>query len=309
MTMIKPIHLTSLILVVLVGLPFFVSGQQTFQFSQYMFNGLVINPAYAGMDDAMSITFYNRNQWAKADGAPTTQTLTAHTLFSRQHIGAGLNLINDRIGVHQNLLLSGAAAYHLKVSRQSVLSFGLQAGFGHRESDYQSLGPNAVNDPKIPSSTISHNSLDLGAGFYFKSKRLHVGLSSPQLLPAKLTVSDTVTVNMNRSQGFLFSKIILPVSAGVTIEPGFLLKYISGAPLSFDLNTNIIFQKVLITGVSYRRDESVDFLLRAQITPQLQVGYGYDYLIGNASGLSNASHELMVNYLFKFTRSNISSPR
>jgi type IX secretion system PorP/SprF family membrane protein len=99
------------------------------------------------------------------------------------------------------------------------------------------------------------------------------------------------------------------LSPSIAIEPGFLIKYLPSVPLSFDVNTNFIFNKVLIAGVSYRKSESIDFLLRLQVTPKLQVGYGYDYTIGEVTALSQSSHELMINYLFKTTRNNLSSPR
>ncbi|MDQ2656067.1 MAG: type IX secretion system membrane protein PorP/SprF, partial [Bacteroidota bacterium] len=92
-------------------------------------------------------------------------------------------------------------------------------------------------------------------------------------------------------------------------EPGVLIKYLPGVPLSFDVNFNVVFQKVLTTGVSYRNRESVDFLAIARMTPQLQVGYSYDYPIGEIRRISNGSHEVMVSYLFRFARSGVTSPR
>jgi type IX secretion system PorP/SprF family membrane protein len=298
-----------LIASIFVVLPLTLRAQQTFQFSQYMFNGLVINPAYAGAEEALSLTFYNRSQWGSVEGAPTTQTLSAHTLMRRQHVGTGLTIVSDRIGVHHNLMVYGAGSYHLKVSARSHLSFGLQAGLSHRESDYQSLGANTNSDPKLAGTSVSRNSVDLGAGLYLRSPRVDIGVSVPQLMPARVLVNDSVSVKFNKTQGLLFSRIRFEISPSVRLEPGFLLKYFPGLPLSYDINANVVFHKVLITGLSYRKDESIDFLLRAQVTPQLQLGYGYDNTIGNVSALSQASHELMINYLFRFTKNNVASPR
>jgi hypothetical protein len=128
-------------------------------------------------------------------------------------------------------------------------------------------------------------------------------------VPGQVNVNDSIALRFNRKQVFAFSKVLLEVSPSVGIEPGFLLKYFPGLPLSFDLNANVIFHKVLITGISYRKKESIDFLLRAQVTPQLQLGYGYDHVIGDVASLSQASHELMINYLFRYTKSNAASPR
>jgi type IX secretion system PorP/SprF family membrane protein len=298
----------SLLICSLTLIPSSIYSQQV-QFSQYMFNGLILNPAYAGADESLSLTFYNRSQWSKVEGAPTTQTLSAHALFKNQQVGAGFALINDKIGVHQNFNASASGAYHLRVSSSAFLSMGLKAGINHRESDYQSLGPNVYQDPKVGATTISQNLIDLGAGLYFRSNHFHLGFSAPRLIPGKMIINDTITVKLKDSQYFIFSKFRMALSPGISFEPGFLLKYLAGVPLSYDLNTNFVIHKVLITGISYRNKESIDFLVRAQVTPQLQLGYGYDHVIGNVTALSQASHELMVNYQFKFTRNNITPPR
>lgn len=286
-----------------------LSAQQTFQFSQYMFNGLIINPAYAGADNGPSLTFCSRSQWKGIDGAPVTQTLSAHTLFARQHVGAGINIINDKIGVHNNQIVSLAASYHLKFSSQTILSFGMQGGYSHRESDYHSLGTIHVQDPKIANGSVAQNMIDFGAGFYLRTRLFDAGISVPYLLPGKLRLNDTVAVSLTKRQGLLFSRVRLEASPSVTIEPGFLIKYFPGLPVSFDANVNTVIHKVLIVGVSYRKSESVDLLLRAQVTRQLQLGYGYDHMVGKVSRLTYPSHELIVNYRIKPLRSGASSPR
>jgi type IX secretion system PorP/SprF family membrane protein len=182
-------------------------AQQRFQFSQYMFNGLVLNPAYAGTEEALSLTFYNRSQWNRVDGAPTTQTFSAHTLFAKQHIGTGLTVVKDEIGAHQNLTISAATAYHLRVANASFLSFGIQGGFSHRESDYRTLSRTDLDDPKVSSHTLSQNLLDLGAGIYFRSPKVHLGLSVPQLLPGKVNINDSISVDFNKTQAMVFSKV------------------------------------------------------------------------------------------------------
>jgi type IX secretion system PorP/SprF family membrane protein len=124
-------------------------AQQKMQFTQYMFNGLVINPAYAGADEALSLTFIHRSQWAGVENAPQTQTLSAHTLFKRKHFGLGLTIVNDKIGVHKNLSILSNYAYHLRTGKKSALSFGLQAGMNNQKSDYTSLLTAGNNDPKL----------------------------------------------------------------------------------------------------------------------------------------------------------------
>jgi len=284
-------------------------AQQKVQFTQYMFNGLVINPAYAGADEALSMTFIQRSQWAGVDNAPETQTLSAHTLFGKRRIGLGLTLINDKIGVHKSLNALTTYAYHLPVAERSFLSMGLQVGINRRQSDYASLAGGGTYDPRLNDVSIRRTFLDFGMGIYFRSPKFHAGLSIPELLPGRLDVNDTVTIQLSKSPYFLFSKYRLKASEFVDLEPSIFLKYQAGLPVSFDINANMIYRKVLTLGLSYRKDESVDFLFKAQVTRQLQIGYSYDHPIGHVSMLSNGSHELMVQYVFRFVEKDITSPR
>ena len=298
---------TALVITVLIGGT--VSAQQKVQFTQYMFNGLVINPAYAGADEALSMTFIQRSQWAGIEDAPTTQTLSAHTLFKKKHVGLGLTLINDKIGVHKNLGVMTNYAYHLKVGETSYFSMGLQAGIHNRRSDYRSLIADGNNDPKLYNPTIAHTFFDLGMGFYYRSDRLHVGFSAPEILPETITINDTLSLRFNNMNYFLFSRYRIRVNDHIDAEPSVLLKYLPGVPASYDCNLNFIFRKVLTMGLSYRKKESVDFLLKGQVTPQLQFGYAYDHAIGPVARLSNGSHEVMINYLFRYLQKNVASPR
>jgi type IX secretion system PorP/SprF family membrane protein len=284
-------------------------AQQKAQFSQYMFNGLVINPAYAGAEEALSLTFINRNQWIGIENAPTTQSFSAHTLFKQKHFGLGAMVINDKIGIHKNLSALTSYAYHLKTGEGSSFSMGLQAGLHNMRSDYASLIRSGSNDPKLNNTWIAKTFFDFGMGFYFRSPRLHVGLSAPELVPKKISINDTIQINLNKTSFFLYLRYRIPLSETIAAEPSVLVKYLSDVPTSFDLNMNMIFRNVLTLGLSYRRSESIDFLMKAQITAQLQLGYTYDHPIGFFSKLSSGSHEFMVHYLFRYAQTKVSSPR
>jgi type IX secretion system PorP/SprF family membrane protein len=273
-----------------------------------MFNTLVINPAYAGADEALSLTFIHRKQWGNVDKSPTTQTFSAHTLVKKKKLGLGLTIVNDKIGVHKNVGISSHYAYHIRTGTDSYLSMGLQAGIHSTKSDYASL-TGASNDPSLNDVNISETFFDFGAGIYFRSSRFHAGLSVPELLPNKFSLTDSTTVSFDRANYFLFSKYKVALSENMEIEPGFLIKYLPGLPFSYDLNAMLIYREVVSAGLSYRKSESIDFLFKAQITPQLQIGYAYDHTIGDVARLSNASHELMVNYLFRYTQSKVVNPR
>jgi type IX secretion system PorP/SprF family membrane protein len=285
-------------------------AQQKEQFTQYMFNGLILNPAQAGSDEALSITFLNRRQWTGIDGAPVTQTLSAHTMLGNMRTGLGLYLVNDKIGVHKNQSFQGSYSYRLRISEESYLSMGLQAGLNVHKSDYTSLGSTAsMNDPKLANGTIASTAFNMGAGLFYRSKRFEAGLSAPELIPEKISFNDTTRVNWQQAQYFLFAKYSIPLNDMLDFEPSMLIKYMQGVPVSYDVNACVLISDALMLGLSYRKQESIDFLLKARVTPQLQLGYAYDYGTGEVASTGNGAHELLINYIFKFSRDNVASPR
>jgi type IX secretion system PorP/SprF family membrane protein len=287
-------------------------SQQKPQFTQYMFNSLVINPAYAGADEALSLTFIDRHQWVGVDNAPTTQTLSAHTLVRKKKIGLGLSVINDKIGVYQNLNALASFAYHIQTGRDSYLSMGLQGGFNNNKANYASLAVNLnapnSNDPNLANS-LNETYFDFGFGIYFRSPRFHIGISAPQFVPKQVALDKDVNIQVGSTNYFLFSKYRISLSNSWEVEPSTLVKYIPVLPLSYDVNLNFVYRRILTAGFSYRGNESLDFLIKAQVTPQLQFGYSYDHPITNSTRLNSGSHELMINYVFRYIRKNISSPR
>jgi type IX secretion system PorP/SprF family membrane protein len=283
-------------------------AQQKVQYTQYMYDGSVINPAYVGVDEALSLTFINRNQWTNIKGAPKTQTLSAHTLFREKQIGVGLIVHNESIGVHSNFNLATNYAYHLPVGNKKYLSFGLQAGIHTRNSDYGSLLGGAT-DPGLNNVPISETYFDVGLGFYYRTPNLHIGYSIPEIIPNQISLDENYESGFKEVNHFLFTKYTIGISQSIDLQPGFLIKYIYGLPLSYDLNLIATFKEVISLGVSYRKQESIDFLFRVQVTPQLQFGYAYDHAIGNLSSIGTGSHELMGRYIFKFKYRNVDSLR
>lgn len=282
------------------------TGQQRSQFTQYLFNQLLINPACAGMDEALSVTFSNRNQWINLDGAPVTQTFTGHSLF--RNVGAGLSIINDKIGIHKNFGIAGSYAYHFRTGKSSFLSMGLQAEMRQLTSDYSQLA-GAAQDPRWANQRFSSTIFDMGTGLYFRSTVWQAGISAQNIIPGKLTVDDTLSVQFNRSNWFLFLKYKHRISNHIDVVPSALFKYLTKSSPSMELTACFVIYNVFTTGISYRTNESVDFLWRAQLTQQLQVGYSYDHAVGKIATLSSGSHELMVNYIFKFKTNKLVSPR
>ncbi|MDN5213060.1 type IX secretion system membrane protein PorP/SprF [Fulvivirgaceae bacterium BMA12] len=298
--------------VALAFMPCFATmAQQLGQFTQYRSNGLVINPAYAGADRVPSLTFVNRSQWSGIDGAPATQTFSAHSLFKKEHFGLGMIIINDKIGIHSNLNALGVYSYRIKFNRDTYLSMGIQMGMNRKRSDYASLATQTQvpNDPKLSSLDVAQTSFEFGTGIYIKSPKFEVGLSAPKLFPAKSAYSDSVTLELNRSHYFLLARYLSRLSHNMEIQPGLLVKHLPGLPLSVDLNMDLIFKKVILMGLSYRSYGSINSILQAKITPQLRFGYSFDSPVAKNAVLDGNSHELMVNYIFKFSNHRISGSR
>ncbi len=283
-------------------------GQQQAQFTQYMFNGLVINPAYAGADESLNITALTRSQWLGVDGAPVTQTLTAHSRVANDHSGIGLAIMNDKIGIHKNLTINASYSYRLLLSKTSWLSMGIQAGIDSKKSDYALLTANGPSDP----NQFQNNSstfFDFGAGLFFNSRRMQIGFSMPNIMPGKISLQDTIGANLNPTHYFLFSRYRFALNQNVNLEPSFLIKYVAGNPFSYDVNLNMVVQQVFTAGVSYRRSESIDFLCRLKLSRQLSSGFSYDFPVGKIASLrSSGTYEVMVNYAFTFSHKSV-SPR
>ncbi|MEQ8244230.1 type IX secretion system membrane protein PorP/SprF [Fulvivirga sp.] len=283
-------------------------AQQNVQYTQYMYDGSLINPAYVGADEALSMTLVHRDQWNGLDGAPQSQTFSAHTLFKKKQFGTGIIIHRESIGIHQRFNAGANFAYHLPTGKYSYLSFGMQAAAFNRRSDYLAVQGNTA-DPSAANGDFNETYFDASFGLYFRSRKFHMGYSASEILPRNYALGDTLNVNSDNFNHLVFTKLILPLSKSVDLTPSVLLKYYSGAPLSYDINLNTTIHEVVSFGVSYRKDESVDFLVRLNITPQFQVGYAYDNPIGTVAEFARASNELMLRYLFKFKYDKVVSPR
>ena len=185
---------------------------------------------------------------------------------------------------------------------------GLQGGIHSRKSNYarwpaeRTWIQSSLTQP-FPTQHL------IWAWVFYRSPRFHVGLSAPELLPEEFSLNDSTSITLRDANYFLFARYSITLNENIDIEPSMLLKYFAGIPLSYDVNMSLIYRKVLTVGLSYRKKESVDFMLRGQITPQMQFGYSYDHPIGEVSKVSNGSHELMINYVFKYVKSKVDSPR
>jgi type IX secretion system PorP/SprF family membrane protein len=281
-----------------------VHAQQQGLFTQYMFNGLAINPAYAGSHESMSITALARKQWLGMDGAPSTQTFAVHTPVPNKKIGLGLLFTHDNAGPISQYSLKFAYAYRIPLG-SGKLSMGLQGDLVNYNTRFSSLylGPD-VQDPSF-AGDVNKFMFDFGAGLYYYTSKFYMGFSVPQLL--SIETDD----NYNLSQHyFLNSGYVFTLNRSLKLKPNILLKAVQGAPLDVDLNTNLLIKDVLWVGASYRSFETVSALVELQLTDQLRFGYAYDFPASSQLGnVSAGSHEIMLNYRFTFYKSDFSTPR
>ena len=285
-----------------------VSAQQDVMFTQYMFNEVTINPAYAGSHDVVSLTGLVREQWVGIEGAPSTQSFNAHTPLRNNKIGLGMSLINDKIGVSNKLNLYGSGSYRLKLSESMNLQFGLQAGFTHHRADLSSLDVEDGSEEIFTQGTASKMLPNFGGGLYFFTDVFYLGFSVPQLITNKLVVGDLELAKQERHY-FVTAGYVFELSDKVKLKPTMFYKYVKGAPMQLDFTGSFIVQDKYWIGGAWRSFESVDLLLGYQATEQLFLGYAFDYSLTNLNEYNSGSHELVVNYRFAFSKNKILTPR
>src|SRR6187549_3550410 len=177
-------------------------AQQRPQFTQYMFNGLVLNPAMAGIEQAPNVMLISKIQWAKVDGAPTTQILSASARIPNSNAGVGITFTNDKIGIHKNQYLQTSFAYHLPLTEKSFLSMGLQAGADFYKSNYSSIAGTQNIDPGM--KDVSYAAFNMGVGVLYKTPRLELGISAPSIIPHQYQYDESLDINWNQTNYFSF---------------------------------------------------------------------------------------------------------
>ena len=297
---------------ILVGL--FIGGsvyaQQQPMYSQYMFNMLNINPAYAGNREAVNINLLYRNQWAGFPGAPKTGSISYDERKAGSNVGYGFQLYTDKIGIEKTTGVQGF--YSIKVPfEQSTLSIGLGFGLLNYQQNLQATNPFVSGDPTL--QNVTNGFLPSASlGFLYSKKRWYIGLSSPALLKTKINAQNQADIRYSGAEGhyFLTSGYNFDLSENVKLKPSVLLKAVSGAPVQTDLNMNVWVNDILGFGVSYRVEQSYLSMLELQLTPQVRLGYSYDYNFSKLVSNNRATHELMLRFEIGSKKSpNLASPR
>ncbi len=289
------------------------SAQQQGMYSQYMFNGLALNPAYAGSHEALSFSTLFRKQWTGMKGSPSTQTFSAHSpLKKKRKVALGFVFSNDLIGVTKQINVNFAYAYRIPVGKYGRLSFGLQGGFSNYNNALTKIYLGDKSDPIYAQNSQSFAPV-VGAGIYYYAKNFYAGLSSPQLISYQNKSAQDLGMKQI-SHYFITSGYVFDLSKSLKFKPNVLVKMVTGAPVQIDINANLLINGIVSIGASYRSLESISAILQLDITDQLRFGYAYDLPVGSKLGNFNGgSHEMMLNFIIPMRKErklyNVFNPR
>jgi type IX secretion system PorP/SprF family membrane protein len=277
-----------------------------------MFNGLAINPAYAGSHGTLSASALLRYQSVGVPGAPNTQTLSVHTPLDNEKIALGMLIIHDKIGVIDQVGINAIYAYRLFFSndneRPKVLSFGLQAGFSSYRAQYSQLDIYHPTDPSF-TQDVNQTMPNFGFGIYYYTDKLYAGLSAPNLMYNVFDRGNDLETIVQSNPIILNAGYVITLSRMMKLRPNFLLKLLDKKVVELDLNANLSFDDVLWLGVSYQAFSSVNLLAEVQITNQIRIGYSYAFRTSSIKRVDLGSHEFMINYRFKYPKSGVVTPR
>jgi type IX secretion system PorP/SprF family membrane protein len=301
---------TVLYILVWISTTFTVFAQQDAQFTQYMYNTINVNPAYAGSRGALSIFALHRNQWVGIDGAPVTNAIGINTPFNNQQIGLGLTILNDKIGPTVENIISTDVSYTIKTSPIYKLSFGIKATANLFSLNVSKLTPKQQGDKQFQNNTDSNFSPNFGAGIYFHSDKTYVGFSIPNFIESDRSFdANTAKIFKERMNYYLIAGKVIELSPLVKFKPSVLAKMVEGAPLQIDVSTNFSFNNQFTIGCAYRWSAALSFMVGFQLTDGLLVGYGYDLETTKLINYNSGSHEVFLRYEIFNNYNRITSPR
>jgi type IX secretion system PorP/SprF family membrane protein len=265
-------------------------------YNQYQFNQLLINPAYAGVNDRMTATWLTRVQWLGIDGAPVTNSASVHTTINATNMALGMMILNDRLGINNNNEVNVMYSYRLNFG-ETKLQFGLQGGMINFNYDYSKLTLEYLDDPLLTAQQSKFTKPNIGSGIFYYGSNFFVGFSVPRMIDVKVNDGLVGSVRYRRSE-YLSAGYIFMVSEGFKLKPSVLLKYVNGAPFSYDLNMNALLSEVFWVGLTLRNQNALGLNTQVQINNKMRFGYTYEYAFKPMSFGSYGTHELMLSIDF-----------
>ena len=292
-------HITRYILlcvvVLLVSVPA-TQAQQRPLYSQYQFNGMLINPGYAGYQKQLNTTIQHRDQWVNFDGAPNIQSVSIHAGLPDRKIGVGGLVYRDEIGIHEDFAFYGFYTYQINFP-VGTLSLGLQGGFNYRTDRYSLLNEADPGDPLTAADQVRFFKPNFGTGAYFYNERFFAGVSVPYLLATPVfELSEVLSEVRDARNYYLMGGVILDIADNIRYRPTALVRVQDGSPLGLDINNTLIFHDKVFCGIGWRSQDAVFAVFEVQMNQNFRFVYSFDFLTSDIRNYAAGSHEFMLSY-------------
>lgn len=284
------------------------SAQQDAQFTQYMYNTISVNPAYAGSRGVLSVFGLYRTQWIGLDGAPKTSTFSINTPLNNSKLGLGVSLVNDKIGPTNENTLSADLSYSVPTSETFKLSFGIKATANIFNLDFNKLSYEDQDDPQFQDLDNKFTP-NIGAGVYWHSDRAYLGLSVPNFIETNRYDDNDTAIFKDKINYYLMAGYVFDLNYYIRFKPALLTKMVQGAPLQVDVSGNFMFYNKFTVGLAYRWSASVSAMAGFQVSDGLYIGYGYDHETTNLRKYNSGSHEIFLRFEFFNKYNKMISPR
>lgn len=288
------------LLLLIMTLPGIVCAQQDPLYSQYINNPFVLNPAYAGLTNNLNTAVSYRQQWGGLEGSPKTFNANGHISLFDNKMGAGLMIVSDRIGATTVNEAYGSYSYRINVTSDKMLSFGLQLGMVNYQFDNSKVNPQDRSDP-LYAGTVSETRPSLGAGVILKNDKFFVGLSVPRMLKSTLSAAGLQST-LYTQHFYLMGSYLFFITDRIRLKPSALLKLVSGAPGSVDLNASLIFRENYAAGLLTRNFNTYGVFLQALIKDTFRFGYVFEVPTGKSVGANFITHEITVGFRMNVLR-------
>ncbi|MCF6140759.1 type IX secretion system membrane protein PorP/SprF [Flavobacterium sp. K77] len=282
-------------------------AQQDSQFTQYMYNTININPAYAGSRGAMSIFALHRAQWVGLDGAPVTNVGSINTPLNNSNLGLGVSFINDKIGPTNETTISADLSYSIQISPSYKLAFGLKGTANLLNLDPSRLDP-VTSDPTLQNFNNKFTP-NIGTGLYLHSDKAYLGLSVPNFIESSRYDDNEVAILKERINYYLIGGYVFDLNNSVKFKPAFLSKLVTGTPLQVDISGNFMFNEKFVVGLAYRWSAAVSAMVGFQVSEGMYIGYGFDNETTNLKNYNRGSHEIFIRYDIFKNNGKIVAPR
>ncbi len=289
-------------------------AQQDAHYTQFMSNKLVINPAYAGSREALSLTALYRHQWQGFEGAPRTGTFSFNAPFLKNNSGIGMSVIYDKLGLSEAWFIDLSYAYKLKLNDKNTLNIGLLGRVEYIGTRWDRADPLNPGDINIPLTQPNRFLPDFGVGVYYYHENFYAGFSIPHVLKNGLYISQDIDPNAgqyyeNKMHYYLMGGGVMKLGSSVKFTPSILIKYQPESPFDVDLNASVLMMDAVWFGVTYRLGDALGGILQYQFNQQFKVGLAYDYHLSELKRHQPGSWEIMADYIFKYDNERIKNIR